>query len=116
MIAALFHRQLAQALVDRAAFAIESAAVAGAVIVLLGLSAARFDVLAAALVWGSFWRRFAEVESPVRAPVVVAMVAGGILVTLIVAMVRWPKASLAFASFPARPSFKPPKGVLRHEG
>ena len=91
---------LAHAVVDRLAFAAESAAVALAVVLLLCVSAARFDFLAAALVWGNFLRRLAEVDDAARIPVLI--VVGSVLlgVTIAVAFVRLPRARVGFAAFP----------------
>ena len=92
----------AQAVVDRTAFLVESFAVALAVMVFLTFAAARFDPLAAAYVWGHFWLRIADSEAVLRTPVLFLFGIVTIVVTAIVAWVRWPKARRAFDPFPSR--------------
>lgn len=91
---------LAQALVDRIAFAVESLAVAVMVIGFAGVAATRFDVTGGAYVWGSFWLRVAEADAAIRNPMLALLALVLLAVTVLVAFVRWPKARRAFDGFP----------------
>lgn len=93
----------ARAAFDRAAFLVESFAVALVVMAFVAIAAARFDPLAAAYVWGLFWLRIADSEAVLRAPVLALLGIVTIVLTVIVAWVRWPKARRAFDPFPPRP-------------
>ena len=92
----------ARALVDRAAFVVESFAVGLVVLGFLGLAGLRFDVLGAAYVWGHFWTRFAAVDEAARLPIAVALLFAVAAATGFCAFVRWRKASRAFDGFPIR--------------
>ena len=96
----------ARAAFDRAAFVVESFAVALVLMVFLCFAAARFDPLAAAYVWGLFWLRIADSQALLRAPVLTLLGIVTIVVTAIVAWVRWAKASRAFDPFPTRPQVR----------
>lgn len=91
---------IAQALVDRIAFAAESCALATVIMALAGFAATRFDLAASAHVWGLFWMRIAEVDATARAPVLALLGLVLAALTLLVAFVRWPKARRAFDAFP----------------
>jgi len=92
---------VARALVDRLAFAVESLAVAIIVVGFAGFAATRFDLGGAAYVWGFFWMRVAEADPAVRAPILALLALFLATVTVLVAAVRWRKASRAFDAFPA---------------
>lgn len=94
---------VARAAFDRAAFVVESFAVAVVVMAFLGFAAARFDPLATAYVWGLFWLRIADSEAVLRAPVLALLGLVTVVLTTIVAWVRWPKARRTFDAFPTRP-------------
>lgn len=91
-------RTLVHAGARRVAFFIDSACVAGGVLMLLTFSLAGFDLPRAARLWGGFWTHYADASEAARAPVLHFILALWLVVTALVAICRAVKHGPALSS------------------
>lgn len=89
-------RAFVKALVDRVAFAVESLCVALAALLLLVFGVCRFHYPTLAHELGNFWSHYAKASPVAREPVDHFMVGALILLSLVIAAIRYPKAKRAF--------------------
>ena len=82
----------------RAAFVVESIAVAVGFLELLTLALLQGDPLLAVHEWGLFLTHYAAAPSPARTPVDLALLGGVLTFSAFVAACRWPAARLAWGA------------------
>jgi hypothetical protein len=90
-------RAFSWALADRAAFIVESFAVAIALFWALTWAACSFDWQTSTHEWGSFWTHYAKASGSARAPVEHFVIIALLVLTAATAAVRYPKARLCWA-------------------
>lgn len=92
-------RQAARGAFSRCAFVFETAAVAVFVLLLVSFAIFRFEPLATADFWGNLATHWAEAPSAARTAFTRPVAVFVLIVAIVVACVRYPKAKRAFEPF-----------------